>query len=142
MTVPYAETDPPAITDTTAPIEDHKLSEFEYSSDDKFEYENKNQPIKVKGSLKEHFHFWENIRSNQYILDVIKFGYRLPLITNPPPCHLKNNKSSLENSSFVIEAIDELLKTGSVIETFSKPFVINPLTVAKNKKKSRLVLDL
>ena len=101
-----------------------------------------NDVVIVKGSLKKHKSFWRSINANDYVMDVIENGYKLPLITNPQPCHLKNNKSALDNEEFVQTAIQELLDSGSVIETIDKPFVINPLTVAKNKKKCRLVLDL
>ena len=151
-TAPSPETILPAITHQTEPTNRSKLSTITYSLDDKCKNNtslvdgnvnsNIDNTVKVKGSLRSHLDFWLKINANQYVINVIKEGYRLPLITNPETCHLKNNKSSLENSDFVKEAIQELLNSGSVIETTTKPFVINPLTVAKNKNKCRLVLDL
>ena len=141
-TVPSVETAPPATTAQTTRTKENKLSAFDLSLDNKFEYQSNCKSPSVKGSLKEHYNFWAEIGSNQYILDVIQNGYRLPLITTPESCHLKNNRSALDNGEFVKEAINELLISGSIIETKEKPYVINPLTVAKNKKKSRLVLDL
>ena len=45
--------------------------------------------------------------------------------------------------TFVLEAISELVESGRVVRVFSKPKVINPLTVAINESgKKRLVLDL
>ena len=129
----------PDTTTTTRPI---KLSKIHSLVDDKLDKNTTVEKVTVKGSLKKHLDFWLKINSNQYVIDVIENGYKLPLITNPDTCHLKNNKSSLENSKFVEKAIQELLDSGSVIETSSKPYVINPLTVAKNKDKCRLVLDL
>ena len=98
--------------------------------------------VTVKGSLKNHISFWRKINANQYVLDIIENGYRLPFVTLPEECLLKNNKSSLEHPKFVQEAIQELLDSGSVEETQEKPLIVNPLTVAKSKNKLRLVLDL
>ena len=133
----------PAITTTTTPTkETSKLSRIHSLIDAKLDNDNSVQKVTVKGSLRNHLDFWLKINSNQYVIDVIKNGYKLPLITEPEPCHLKNNKSSLENPNFVKQAIQELLDSGSIVESFSKPYVVNPLTVAKNKEKCRLVLDL
>ena len=96
----------------------------------------------VKGNLKRHIQFWSEINANEYILDVIANGYKLPFKKVPEIAHLKNNKSSLENDEFVKEAIGELLSTGAAVEVTDKPKVVNPLTVAQNAKKKRLVLDL
>ena len=98
--------------------------------------------VSVKGRLKQNIQFWFDIKANDYILDTIVNGYKLPFQQIPQSVHLKNNKSSLENDEFVKEAIYELLLSGSVVESNVKPFVINPLTVAQNSTKKRLVLDL
>ena len=98
--------------------------------------------ISVKGRLKQNIDFWISINSNEYVLDVIKNGYKLPFKHFPQPAHLKNNRSSLDNDEFVKVAISDLLKTGAAVEVFEKPTVVNPLTVAQNSKKKRLVLDL
>ena len=79
--------------------------------------------------------------ANETIVDIIEHGYKIPFYTVPNEVFLKNNKSSLDNSDFVENEIEKLLRLGCITETSSKPKVINPLTVAKNKNKSRLVLD-
>ena len=144
-TVPLPESLQGTIPPTTTK-ENHKLSTF-YSLVDKNNTQSNSKNLvsnnqTVKGSLRRHLDFWRNINSNQYVLDVIENGYSLPFITMPEECFLKNNKSSLENPKFVQEAIQDLINSGSVQETKDKPFVINPLTVAKSKNKLRLVLDL
>ena len=98
--------------------------------------------VSVKGRLKRNIQFWFDIKANDQILDTIQNGYKLPFKDFPDSVHLKNNKSSLENDAFVKEAITDLLKSGSIVESKVKPFVINPLTVAQNSTKKRLVLDL
>ena len=96
----------------------------------------------VKGSLKSKFSFWKEIGANKFVLDTIQNGYSLPFDKLPHSNYLENNKSALQNDSFVKEAITDLLQSGSVIEVDHKPFVVNPLTVAQNSVKKRLVLDL
>ena len=101
----------------------------------------KSKPI-VKGSLKKNFQFWIDIGANDYILNVINSGYKLPFKRIPEPAFINNNKSARYNEEFVKLAIMDLVRSGSVIETKSKPLVVNPLTVAQNTSKKRLVLDL
>lgn len=50
-----------------------------------FEYEASVTPQPcVKGNLRNNVAFWESIGCNRFILDVIKCGYKLPFISNPP----------------------------------------------------------
>ena len=60
----------------------------------------------------------------------------------PEPAVFKNNKSALANPDFVTEAIQELVSTNRVLEVPFSPKVVNPLSVASNKGKNRLILDL
>jgi hypothetical protein len=54
----------------------------------------------------------EQIGTSKFILDVIKEGYKIPLLHKPEKTFLKNNKSSIEHKHFVDTAIVELLKAG------------------------------
>ena len=97
----------------------------------------------VKGSLKRHIAWWKNNISNEYILNIIENGYKLPLLSMPKEEFLKNNLSARQEPSFVSEEILKLLATGVLIEQKTPPLVVNPFTVAKNAaNKMRLVLDL
>lgn len=56
---------------------------------------------------------------------------------------LGNNKSSLETSIFVENAILELMKGGLIKSVSNRPHVVNPLSVSFNGKgKERLILDI
>ena len=55
---------------------------------------------------------------------------------------MKNNASTRDNAGFVEKAINELLIKGIAVECKDKPYMVNPLTVASNKTKQRLVLDV
>ena len=97
----------------------------------------------VAGRLTTHAHFWSTtLKAPSYVLNIIRHGYRIPLIAEPPPFRAKNNASSFKNADFVDEAVKQLQKTNCIRELTEEPFCCNPLTVATGSKKSRLVLDL
>ena len=46
----------------------------------------------VKGRLKSSLNFWvETLAASDFVLDMIKRGYRLPFAEYPSECFLKNN---------------------------------------------------
>ena len=98
----------------------------------------------IKGNIKRHVGFWEKeLEANRFVLDTIKSGYLLPFKKMPYKYQAKrNNSSSLGNKEFVTEAVNELLKFNFIKEEEKPPFCVNPLTVASNAEKLRLVLDL
>ena len=92
--------------------------------------------------LSEHIDMWKQAGADEYILGVVENGYRIPFKEIPNKQCERNNKSARDNGEFVEEEISKLLDKGCICETADKPAVINPLTVAFNKKgKPRLVLD-
>ena len=99
-------------------------------------------PPGVKGRLKQCLSFWEeDLKASQFIIDVVKNGYKIPFETIPPPFCAKNNRSSLNHPEFVESAISDLLRKHCIVEVDSRPLCCNPLTVSEGKKL-RLVLDL
>ena len=97
----------------------------------------------VKGRLRAAKTFWKSINANPEVLDIIESGYKLPLLHAPDTVILKNNKSALNYSEFVLSAIEELKVNNVIIETDSIPHVVNPLSVAiQSSRKKRLILDL
>ena len=97
----------------------------------------------VRGRLRRHLHAWEELEATESVLSIIRVGYKLPLLTIPPSILLKNNKSALDNCTFVSEAIDILLACHCVSIANSQPWVVNPLSVSVQAEgKKRLVLDL
>ena len=82
------------------------------------------------------------ITDNQYILDIVENGYKIPFKTEREQIYINNNKSSLENKDFVASEITNLLNKGCIREVSTKSLIVNPLTVAYSKSsKPRLVLD-
>jgi hypothetical protein len=101
-----------------------------------------NVEISPVGRLKQHYSKWSEATDSRYILDVVQNGYRLPLKAIPESVVLKNNKTARENPVFVEKEISILLNKGIVSQCHEIPYVVNPLTVAYNRKgKPRLVLD-
>ena len=99
--------------------------------------------VHVKGRLKLHIDFWKKICASSFILSVISKGYCLPFVQTPQRAHLPNNKSALAHSTFVHNAIEELLIYKRVSEVSQLPFVVNPLSVPVQRSgKKRLILDL
>ena len=68
----------------------------------------------MKGRLRRALDFWREINAPQFILDVIEFGYILPLLQIPTPFSARNNSSTLEHSAFVVNAISGLIRQGCV----------------------------
>ena len=97
----------------------------------------------VKGKLRENVNFYKAIGASSFIISVIQDGYKLPFIYTPPSVQLHNNRSAIVHSSFVGEAVTELLNSGRIRELNAPPFVINPLSVSVQPcGKKRLILDL
>ena len=128
-----------------ARLNDDELSIYDNCECDKdYEYESmlNTESNGVVGRLHRCKDYWiDNFNPPVFVSDILNKGYVIPFKVLPPPCHLKNNRSSLNHPDFVIEAISKLLSTGSVIEHNTPPYVVNPLTVSEGKKL-RLVLDL
>ncbi|XP_060077421.1 uncharacterized protein LOC132556975 [Ylistrum balloti] len=91
--------------------------------------------------LRRAFDEWERIDACPVVLDIIRYGNKLPLYQIPDVIVLGNNKSARDNALFVRNEILSLLEKRCISEVTVRPRVINPLTVAGNTKKLRLVLD-
>ena len=96
----------------------------------------------VAGRLEKSAYFWETcLQAPDFVLSIIREGYRLPFGQYPSPCFLVNNKSSLDRPHFVQRAILELLANCCIQEHSASPFCVNPLSVVEGKKL-HLVIDL
>lgn len=108
---------------------------YEFGSSDKI--------VNVKGKLRENVSFYQSIGAPDFVLSIIRNGYRLPFVNFPESVILPNNRSARDHSSFVDEALLELLSSGRVIQVADAPFVVNPLSVSVQPSgKKRLILDL
>ena len=99
--------------------------------------------LSVNGSLKRHLKWWQANIKNDYIVDIVNNGYRLPLLEIPVPSCINNNKSARDNADFVDNELLKLLESGVIKKLAKPPTVVNALSVAINVNgKKRLVLDL
>jgi hypothetical protein len=99
--------------------------------------------VQVKGRLKAHVDFWVKIQAPHFIIQSIIEGYKIPFYETPKRAYFGNNNSSTAHKTFVTQSIQELLSSGRVVQTTEDHLhVISPLSVAINKDKKRLILDL
>ena len=75
------------------------------------------------GRIARCFDFWNHVlKTSDFILNIIKSGYIIPFVSEPPSCNLKNNVSSLKHEQFVRAEIEDLLAKGYVHELTEAPF--------------------
>ena len=101
------------------------------------------QSPNVKNRLTESISFWEQMGASPWILKILREGYSLPFVQQPPQVSFRNNNSALDSSDFVMNEIHSLLEQGCIREVKRfEAHVMSPLSVAHNGSKSRLILDL
>ena len=106
--------------------------------------QNSEQIVDVQGRLKGSIEFWRTVlNASNPVIECIEEGYKLPLLSLPPPFIAKNQKSATNNPSFVTEAVAELLRNRCIQTVTQKPHICSPLSVVSNSSgKLRLVLNL
>ena len=106
-------------------ISDNNKFKFGFSNQTDNALQLKSVIVTPVNSLRNHIDKWKSIEANQYILNVIDQGYRLPFKTLPVNISLDNNRSAKDNKSFVSDAIDKLLMKGCISRVELKPHVVN-----------------
>ena len=87
--------------------------------------------------------FWESIGASNWILKILREGYVLSFVKQPPKVQFQNNKSALSSAEFVTNEIKDLLKSGCIKEIDeSEAHVISPLSVVHKSTKPRFWLCL
>ena len=96
------------------------------------------------GTLQENVCFWSKaLRADEFVLLIIRDGYRIPSVSLLEPYFFRNRSSSFNHSEFVQEAIDERLIRDSITQLDLASAFCNPLHVAvQGDGKHRLILDL
>ena len=84
------------------------------------------QISRVKGKLFKSIQHWQSLCTPDFILSVIRNGYKIQFISTPPPRRFTNNASALKEADFVREVILELLRGNLVEEMISQPEIVNP----------------
>jgi len=98
----------------------------------------------VQGRLLTSVNFWEQeLQAPSPIIDWIKHGYKLPLLSLPETFEKANHKSALENTDFVSSALTDLENNRCILEVDNVPHICSPLSVVTNSSgKKCLVIDL
>ena len=99
---------------------------------------------KVSRRISSHtLEHWHHIGANPSVINTIENGYKIRFFTTSVSNFFQNNQSALQNANFVTCTVKELLKSDRIKETRAPPYIVSPLTVAKNNhNKPRLILDL
>ena len=102
------------------------------------------QDKNVQGRLKQNYNFWKDaLKASQPVLDLLAEGYKLPLLSIPPPHVQPNQSSSTNERDFVSTAINQLLELRCIRKVSVKPHICSPLFVVTNTEgKKRLVVNL
>ncbi|MEM9400707.1 MAG: reverse transcriptase domain-containing protein [Verrucomicrobiota bacterium] len=135
------ESDSPELSD-----DENGIVEVDYFMNDskcEIDSECKGSP-NVRGRLLMHIAFWQQIGAPDFILSTISEGYKIPFATTPASFQQRNNRSALEHSVFVTEAILEPFQGERISETtYEHLHNINPLSVSvQSSGKKRLIIDL
>ena len=96
----------------------------------------------VPGRLLGRVEAYQLAGASDYILDTVRYGYKLVFIDNktPPSSFKENNKSALNKPSFLYEELLRLESLGCTKRVNSRPHIVNPCSVVYSKKR-RCVLD-
>ena len=60
------------------------------------------QPISVKSKLFRSIQHWQSLGAPDFILSVIRNGYKIPFISTPPPRRFTNNASALKEAKQIL----------------------------------------
>ena len=99
--------------------------------------------VRVPGRIgrPEYFEFWrDELKASDFVLNVIKEGYKFPFTSMPPASFCKNNKSFFDHRDFAYHELLRLESLGCIRRVKEQPFVTLPLSVVFSKKL-RLVVD-
>ena len=108
-----------------------------------FDIDNVRDDFSVAGRLSEphHVKFFEKIGASSFVLNTLRNGHK-PLLTSDVPNYEKDNNRSFEqHSDFGVKEIWKLIEDKKVELVSKKPKIVNPLSVAVQPNKLRLILD-
>ena len=107
--------------------------------------QNTNAEQLLSGNIRRYVEEWKKITSNNFILRIVKEGYKLQFTSAPKQSHpiISNPKSKSYNNNLRQE-IEKLLASGAVspIESSTEHFVSRVFLVKKSNGDNRLIIDL
>jgi len=98
------------------------------------------------GGIHNCFEYWaEVLKAGDWVLDIIKNGYKVPFHSHPPMEELPNNATVKANPKVTEELIKEYLNQGVLRKVDGVPHCVNPLglvtKLVDGKEKYRLIFD-
>ena len=100
------------------------------------------EDIEIGWRLWERRSYWEKeIACPEFVLDVVRYGYKLPFTRPPPRVRRHNSKVCEVHKEFVSGAISELVTQGCMIEVSECPWVVCGLSVDDSRESLRLIFD-
>ena len=99
--------------------------------------------VDVAGSLcrPSSVEFFKKLGAPPYVVDTLTHGHYPQLTDEVPQYDKRNNNSYYEHKEFADGEVLKLIKKGRVEIVKEKPFIVNPLSVAVQRTKLRLILD-
>ena len=89
----------------------------------------------------EGFPFWRDIlKADDYVLGIVKDGYKFPFKSLPPSSFTRNNQSALKRGAFMRSEVSRLEQLGVIERVQTCPFIVLPLS-AVFSGKWRLVVS-
>jgi len=103
-------------------------------------------PIFRPGGIHSNVDFWENVlEAGKWVIDLLKYGYKVPFTSTPLPSELDNNASVRQHHAVAEDQVMQLLQQGVLRKVDYKPHCVNPLglvtKVVNNVIKHRLIFD-
>ena len=100
-----------------------------------------NVNVKSRLHLPSSIQFYESIGASRFILDVLKKGHHPKFKCPIPDYEFKNNASYYRHQAFADSEVKRLLSLGRIEQVSERPKCVNPLSVAVQRTKNRLILD-
>ena len=85
--------------------------------------------------------FFKQMGASPYIIKSLSEGHHSKLKGQVPRYEKRNNNSFYEHEEFAVGEIKKLIAKGRVVIVKEQPFIVNPLSVAVQRTKLRLILD-
>lgn len=104
-----------------------------------------NNPPSTAGNLARYLNNWKNITSNNFILRIIREGYKLQFQNNPtfPNSAISNPSNSVQRKALKAEIRKNLISGAiSKINKCSNQVVSRVFTVKKSNGTDRMIIDL
>ena len=107
------------------------------------DYSDYSDDINVAGSLSlpSCVKFFKDIGASEFIVNTLAHGHKSVFHEHVPPYERKNNRSYYEHEEFAIGQLLDLIKKGKAKIVKEKPYIVNPLSVAVQQNKKRLILN-